>query len=67
MALLRSLLKQFGLHSDRLYLAWISAGEAEKFATTINGFIDNIIELGPSPYRKEKVSAAGGSKEVVDA
>jgi len=66
-AMLRSLLKQFGLHSDRLHLAWISAGEAEKFATTINGFIDNIIELGPSPYRKEKVSAAGGSKEVVDA
>ena len=63
-ALLRSLLKQFGLHSDRLALAWISAGEAEKFATTINDFIDRIIELGPSPYAKsaEGTQAAGAAK-----
>jgi len=56
-ALLRSLLKQFGLNSQRLELAWIGAGEAEKFATTMNSFIDRITELGPSPYTK---SAAGG-------
>lgn len=51
--MLRLLLVQFGLDQDRLELAWISAGEAEKFSTTINGFIDRIIELGPSPYRLE--------------
>jgi coenzyme F420-reducing hydrogenase delta subunit len=67
-ALLRSLLKQFGLNSERLALAWVSAGEAEKFATTVNDFIECIIKLGPSPYRKEKadIQAASGSKEVVD-
>jgi len=68
MALLRSLLKQFGLNPERLELAWISAGEAEKFANTVNSFIDRIIELGPSPYSK---SAAGSEatdsmKEVAD-
>lgn len=57
MALLRSLLKQFGLNSQRLELAWISAGEAEKFASTINDFIERITELGPSPYRTEKEAA----------
>ena len=57
MALLSSLLKQFGLDGQRLELAWISAGEAEKFADTINTFIDCIIELGPSPYRTSKETA----------
>lgn len=52
-ALLRSLLNQFGLDSDRLSLVWISAGEAEKFANTVNNFIEGIRKLGPSPYRSQ--------------
>jgi coenzyme F420-reducing hydrogenase delta subunit len=67
MALLRSLLKQFGLKPNRLELAWVSAGEAEKFATTINSFIERIVEIGPSPYRKQAPQTAGEKKEVVDA
>jgi coenzyme F420-reducing hydrogenase delta subunit len=68
-ALLRSLLRQFGLNSQRLELAWISAGEAEKFATTINSFVERITELGPSPYRKSASDSRGAcaAKEVVDA
>jgi F420-non-reducing hydrogenase iron-sulfur subunit len=65
-ALLRSLLKQFGLKPDRLELAWVSAGEAEKFATTINSFIERMVELGPSPYGKQAPRTAGEKKEVVD-
>ncbi len=67
-ALLRSLLKQFGLNPERLELAWISAGEAEKFANTVNGFIDHIIELGPSPYSKSTAGseATDSMKEVAD-
>jgi coenzyme F420-reducing hydrogenase delta subunit len=57
MALLRSLLAQFGLNPDRLQLAWVSAGEAERFAATVNGFIEKIVRLGPSPYR---AAAAAG-------
>ena len=65
-AMLRSLLTQFGLDPGRLHLDWISAGEAEKFAKTVNGFVEHVIELGPSPYR-EKASgsrAAGNRKEA---
>jgi coenzyme F420-reducing hydrogenase delta subunit len=51
-AMLRSLLVQFGLDPGRLHLDWISAGEAEKFASSVNDFVDRIIELGPSPYRE---------------
>jgi F420-non-reducing hydrogenase iron-sulfur subunit len=67
-ALLRSLLGQFGLNPERLELAWISAGEAEKFATTVNKFIGRIIELGPSPYSKagQRVEPAGAAKEAAD-
>lgn len=68
-AMLSSLLKQFGLNQERLGLAWISAGEAEKFATTMNGFIERITELGPSPFRTEEIdtSAETVTREKVDA
>jgi len=67
-ALLRSLLGQFGLNPKRLELAWISAGEAEKFATTINSFIERIINLGASPYKNQQKNnkTAGALKEAVD-
>jgi len=53
-ALLRCLLKQFGLNTGRLALEWISAAEAQKFATTINSFIERIEKLGPSPLRRQR-------------
>ena len=52
-AMLRALVMQFGLQSDRLQLAWVSAGEAEKYASTINAFVKRITELGPSPFRTD--------------
>ena len=66
--MLSSLLRQFGLNKERLSLAWISAGEAEKFATTMNEFIERITELGPSPYRKENTNTGADvvAKEKVD-
>lgn len=51
-ALLKYLIKQFGLNPDRLALEWISAGEAQRFASTVNGFIEKIEKLGPSPLRR---------------
>jgi len=67
-AMLRLLLKQFGLNEQRLGLAWISAGEAEKFATTMNSFIENITKLGPSPYRTSAADSrpASMAKEAAD-
>jgi F420-non-reducing hydrogenase iron-sulfur subunit len=52
MALLRMLLKQFGLDKDRLRLEWISAGEGDKFQRTIIEFTKTISELGPSPIKE---------------
>ena len=52
-ALLGYLIKQFGLNPDRLALEWISAGEAQRFASTVNGFIEKIEKLGPSPVRRQ--------------
>ncbi len=57
MALLRMLIKQFGLDKDRLRLEWISAGEGEKFQQTIREFTAKIQELGPSPVKE---AARGG-------
>ncbi len=53
-ALLKYLIKQFGLNPDRLALEWISAGEAQRFASTVNGFIEKIEKLGPSPSRRQR-------------
>ncbi|MBM4142776.1 MAG: hydrogenase iron-sulfur subunit [Lentisphaerae bacterium] len=62
-ALLRSLLSQFGLDPERLHLEWISAGEAEKFASSVNGFIRRVGALGPSPYRETAARTDGVAAE----
>lgn len=51
-ALLKMLIKQFGLSKNRLRLEWISAGEGEKFQQTIVEFDKKIHELGPSPVKE---------------
>jgi len=66
-AMLRSLLRQFGLDPQRLQLAWVSAGEAEKFATTVNEFIDRVTAMGPSPYRTAAAPDADLAKEPAHA
>jgi F420-non-reducing hydrogenase iron-sulfur subunit len=45
--LLKNMLPQLGIESERLKLEWISASEAPKFRSTVNGFIDEITKLGP--------------------
>jgi coenzyme F420-reducing hydrogenase delta subunit len=56
-ALLKQVLKQFGLNPKRLRLEWISAGEGQKFASTIQDFVGQVKEIGPSPYRTEQKAA----------
>lgn len=50
---LRRLLRTLGLEDERLRLEWISAAEGGIFAETIEGYVDRLKELGPSPFRKE--------------
>jgi F420-non-reducing hydrogenase iron-sulfur subunit len=70
MAFLKKLVADLGLEEDRLALEWVSAGEGHRFREVINGFVDRVIALGPSPLRKgggwDGDSAGGrarGSKE----
>ncbi len=44
--LLRNMLPQLGVEPERLRLEWISASEAAKFQSAVNGFIDEVTELG---------------------
>ena len=53
-ALLKKLLKDFGIEEERLRLEWVSASEGAKFAQVITDFTDRIKELGPSPLKSEK-------------
>ena len=52
--LLKDMLPQLGIEPERLKLEWISASEATKFRSAVNGFIDEVTELGPLTS-KEKV------------
>jgi len=44
--LLKNLLEQMGINSERLELEWISAAESKVFQETLNGFIEKIQGLG---------------------
>ena len=52
-AALNDILQSTGLDKDRVLLRWISASEGQRFADTIKEFTDRLIEMGPSPMRKE--------------
>ncbi|MBA5942665.1 MAG: hydrogenase iron-sulfur subunit [Methanophagales archaeon] len=49
--LLKRLLEQFGIDSERLRLEWCSAAEGAKFAEVVTDFTAKLKELGPSPLR----------------
>jgi len=52
-ALLKNMLPQFGIESERLRLEWISASEAPQFRSAVNGFIDEVTGLGPLALNKK--------------
>jgi F420-non-reducing hydrogenase iron-sulfur subunit len=45
--LLKKLLSDFGIESERLRLEWVSAAEGKKYVTVIDDFIEEIRKLGP--------------------
>lgn len=51
-ALLKKILKEFGIEPERLRLEWISAAEGEKFAATVREMVDQVKKLGPNPLKK---------------
>jgi len=52
--MLKKLIAQTGLKTERLRLEWISAAEGERFAQIVKDFTNQIRALGPSPLSGEK-------------
>jgi F420-non-reducing hydrogenase iron-sulfur subunit len=46
-AILLRILSEFGIREERCRLNFVSAGEGERFAEIIKGFVEGIKELGP--------------------
>ncbi len=45
------MLEDFGLEPERFRLEWVSASEGNRFAEVMREAVEQIRELGPSPYR----------------
>jgi F420-non-reducing hydrogenase iron-sulfur subunit len=54
---LKMALKQIGMEEDRVRLAWISAGEGEKFSLLIRDMTDKIRQLGPNPFKSSNIKS----------
>ena len=52
-ALLKKVLKDFGIEPQRVRLEWVSASEGDRFAAVVRDMVDEIKKLGPNPLRME--------------
>ncbi len=48
---IKLMLQDFGLDEERFRLEWISASEGKKFAQVVTEMVEQLRELGPSPYK----------------
>ncbi len=55
-ALLKAVLRQFGIEEDRLWLRWIGASEGNVFADTIKEITEKVKALGPTEFKKALVA-----------
>jgi F420-non-reducing hydrogenase iron-sulfur subunit len=46
------MMEDFGLEPERFRLEWISASEGARFAQVVTEMVDQLKQLGPSPYRE---------------
>jgi F420-non-reducing hydrogenase iron-sulfur subunit len=58
---LQRLLGYAGIEPERLRLEWVSASEAERFATTILDFSETVRRLGPLGLDGRERAASGGA------
>ncbi len=58
--LLKEFVKKMGINEKRLRLEWVSASEGERFAKVVREMVDDIKEIGPSPFG---VTTTGGVVE----
>ena len=45
------MLMDFGLEPERFRLEWVSASEGDKFAKVVTEMVEQLKQLGPSPYK----------------
>jgi len=57
--LLKNMLLQLGIEPERLKLEWVSASEASKFQSSVNGFIDEVTERGPLTLNTGAIKETG--------
>jgi len=57
--LLKNTLSQLGIEPERLNLEWISASEASKLRSSVNGFINKVTGLGPLALNTKATKKAG--------
>lgn len=50
-ALVKQILKQFGIDEKRVCFEFISASEGNKFAETVSSMVENLKELGPNSLK----------------
>lgn len=55
-ALLKQLLKTFGIGEERLWLRWIAASEGIMFAETVAEMTEHLLALGPNPMNQCQVA-----------
>ena len=48
-----NLLEYLGIEKERCKIVWISAAEANKFATVMNEVLENVYKLGPNKKLKD--------------
>lgn len=52
-AMVKEVLKQFGIEEDRLWFRFISASEGNKIGETVSDMVKKLKELGPNPLAKK--------------
>jgi F420-non-reducing hydrogenase iron-sulfur subunit len=53
-AVMKEMFQFIGLSPKRLRLEWIATSEGNKLAQVVSDFSQEVIQLGPSPFRKFK-------------
>ena len=65
--LLKSLLPQLGIESQRVRLEWVSAAEGQRFAQVVTDFIGEVKKLGPNLWKgKSNEQTEGGHRSGID-
>lgn len=52
-AMVKEILKQYGISEDRLWFRFISASEGNLIGSTVSSMVERLKELGPNPLGKE--------------